>query len=218
MTRPVQAAGLSRADLRRQLRRARRALSPAAQRLASKKLSRMLSHSPAFRRARHVAFYLANDGEIDIRPLLLEAQRRGKTTYLPVLKAWPRTRMAFQRVRPREKLVRNRFKIQEPRPQPAMQRKTWALGLILLPLVGFDARGGRLGMGGGFYDRSLAFKRTRKGQCKPSLLGVAHECQQVERLPVSSWDVPLDATVTDGGWYPAASSKSADIQPTQTQL
>ena len=206
MTRPLQAAGLSRADLRRQLRRARRALSPVAQRLASKKLSRMLSQSPAFRRARHVAFYLANDGEIDIRPLLLEAQRRGKTTYLPVLKAWPRTRMAFQRVQPREKLVRNRFKIQEPRPQPGMQRKTWALSLILLPLVGFDAHGGRLGMGGGFYVRSLAFKRIRKAQCKPQLLGVAHACQQVERLPVSSWDVPLDATVTDGGWYRAEPS------------
>ncbi|WP_462380726.1 5-formyltetrahydrofolate cyclo-ligase [Pseudomonas sp. Marseille-QA0892] len=211
MTKLSQPAGLSRAELRRQLRKARRALSPAAQRHASKKVYRRLSQHPTFRRTRHVAFYLANDGEIDIRPLLLEAQRRGKATYLPVLKAWPRTRMAFQRIRPGEKMVRNRFRIQEPRPQPAMQRKTWALGLILLPLVGFDAHGGRLGMGGGFYDRSLAFKQARRAQCKPVLLGVAHGCQRVDRLPVSSWDVPLDATVTDDGWYRADPSKGFDV-------
>ncbi|MCY1349438.1 5-formyltetrahydrofolate cyclo-ligase [compost metagenome] len=109
--------------------------------------------------------------------------------------------MVFQRVRPGEKLVRNRFRILEPRPNPARQRKVWALDLLLMPLVGFDEHGGRLGMGGGFYDRSLAYRARRKNGHKPTLLGLAHECQKVDRLALASWDVPLRATVTDRRWY-----------------
>jgi 5-formyltetrahydrofolate cyclo-ligase len=192
---------LSRPQLRRLLRQARRRLSPQAQRRAAQGLYRQLAQHPLFRRARHIALYLPNDGEIDPRPLLRAAQRRGKATYLPVLNPWPSTKMVFQRVRQRDRLTPNRFRILEPRRDPARQRKVWALDLILMPLVGFDRHGGRLGMGGGFYDRSLAYRGMRKNWHKPTLLGLAHECQQVERLALASWDVPLKATVTDKGWY-----------------
>jgi len=197
----IVATGLSRPALRRQLRQARRQLSPLQQRKAAKNLYRQLAQHPLFRRARHVALYLPNDGEIDPRALLLEAQRRGKATYLPVLNAWPRTRMAFQRIMPNEYLKPNRFGIAEPAFRPARQRPIWTLDLVLMPLVGFDEHGGRLGMGGGFYDRSLAYRSRRKNGHKPTLLGLAHECQKVDRLPLASWDVPLQATVTDQGWY-----------------
>jgi 5-formyltetrahydrofolate cyclo-ligase len=197
----IESAGLSRPQLRRLLRQKRRALSASAQRQAAQGLYRQLAQQPQFRRARHIALYLPNDGEIDPRPLLREAQRRGKRTYLPVLSAWPRTKMVFQRITRHEKLAGNRFRILEPRPQPARQRKIWALDLVLLPLVGFDDRGGRLGMGGGFYDRSLAYLRQRKNWHKPTLLGLAHECQRVDALAMASWDVPLQATVTNEAWY-----------------
>lgn len=192
---------LSRKQLRRTLRQTRRALSPAEQRRAAQGLYRQLAQHPVFRRAKHIALYLPNDGEIDPHLLLRAAQKRGKATYLPVLNAWPRSKMVFQRIRPAEKLRRNRFGISEPRANSAQQRKVWALDLILLPLVGFDSEGGRLGMGGGFYDRSLAYRARRKNCHKPTLLGLAHECQQVEKLAMASWDVPLDATVTDQQWY-----------------
>lgn len=192
---------LSRPQLRRLLRQRRRALSRSEQHLAARNLYRQLAQHPLLRRARHIALYLPNDGEIDPRPLLAAAQKRGKHTYLPVLSAWPRTRMVFQRVSPHEKLAGNRFRILEPRPQIKRQRKVWALDLLLLPLVGFDAQGGRLGMGGGFYDRSLAYLRRRKHWKSPTLLGLAHECQRVDKLEMASWDVPLQATVTDKGWY-----------------
>jgi 5-formyltetrahydrofolate cyclo-ligase len=197
----IESAGLSRPQLRRLLRQKRRALSASAQRQAAQGLYRQLAQQPQFRRARHIALYLPNDGEIDPRPLLREAQRRGKRIYLPVLSAWPRTKMVFQRITRHEKLAGNRFRILEPRPQPARQRKIWALDLVLLPLVGFDDRGGRLGMGGGFYDRSLAYLRQRKNWHKPTLLGLAHECQRVDALAMASWDVPLQATVTNKAWY-----------------
>lgn len=197
----IVAEGLSRPALRRQLRQARRQLSAAEQRQAARSLYRQLSQHPLFRRARDVALYLPNDGEIDPRPLLLAAQRRGKRTYLPVLNAWPRTRMAFQRLMPNEALRPNRFGIFEPPFKRARQRKIWTLDLVLMPLVGFDERGGRLGMGGGFYDRSLAYRKRRKKGHKPTLLGLAHDCQKVDRLPLESWDVSLLATVTDRRWY-----------------
>ena len=197
----IVAKGLSRPALRRQLRQARRQLSPTQQRLAARDLYRQLAQHPVFRRARHIAFYLPNDGEIDPRPLMLEAQRRGKATYLPVLNAWPRTRMVFQRLMPNERLAPNRFGIAEPALRPNRQRRIWTLDLVLMPLVGFDEDGGRLGMGGGFYDRSLAYRGRRKNGHKPTLLGLAHECQKVDRLPLEPWDVSLQATVTDQSWY-----------------
>ncbi|WP_263144022.1 5-formyltetrahydrofolate cyclo-ligase [Pseudomonas sp. RIT-PI-AD] len=199
----ITAGTLSRPALRRQLRQARRALSPLQQKLAARALYRRLVHTPLFRRARHLALYLPNDGEIDPRPLLRCAQRRGKKVYLPVLNAWPRTRMVFQRLHPDERLAPNRFGIPEPRYRPNRQRPVWALDLVLLPLVGFDEAGGRLGMGGGFYDRSLAYRARRTHAGKPVLLGLAHECQKVDRLATAEWDVPLQGTVTDGGWYAA---------------
>jgi 5-formyltetrahydrofolate cyclo-ligase len=183
------------------LRQARRNLSPQQQHRAARSLYRQLAQHPLLRRARHIALYLPSDGEIDPRPLLREAQRRGKTTYLPVLRRWPRTRMDFQRVRPHEVMARNRFRIAEPPANPARQRKVWALDLVLLPLVGFDEQGGRLGMGGGFYDRSLAYRRLRKNWHKPTLLGLAHECQKVDRLALANWDVRLQAVVTERRWY-----------------
>lgn len=198
MTEP---APLSRPQLRRMLRKARRALTPSEQRKAALGLYRQLAQQPLFRRAKHISLYLPTDGEIDPRLLLRAAQRRGKATYLPVLSAWPRTKMVFQRVRPGEKLRPNRFRILEPRVNIGQQRKVWALDLVLLPLVGFDDVGGRLGMGGGFYDRSLAYLARRKSWRKPTLLGLAHECQKVERLTQASWDVPLAGTVTDKQWY-----------------
>ncbi|RJX76728.1 5-formyltetrahydrofolate cyclo-ligase [Pseudomonas sp. LS-2] len=192
---------LSRPQLRRLLRKARRTLSRAEQRQAAQGLYRQLAQNPLFRRARHVSLYLPMDGEIDPRLLLREAQRRGKKTYLPVLSAWPRTKMVFQRVRPGERFRPNRFRIPEPRIDARKQCKIWALDLILMPLVGFDDQGGRLGMGGGFYDRSLAYQARRKAWQKPVLLGLAHECQKVEKLAVASWDVPLQGTVSDKRWY-----------------
>lgn len=196
-----QTTTFERAQLRRQLRAARRALSRSQQQRAARDLYRQLVQHSMFRRARHIALYLPNDGEIDPRPLLRTAQLRGKATYLPVLSAWPKNKLVFQRVRAGEKLRLNRFKIPEPRANRNRQRKVWALDLILLPLVGFDALGGRLGMGGGFYDRSLAYRALRTQPQKPQLLGLAHECQKVEKLAMASWDVALAATVTDQAWY-----------------
>ena len=76
-----------------------------------------------------------------------------------------------------------------------------------MPLVGFDRLGHRLGMGGGFYDRTFAAESWRFR--RPCLIGVAHDCQEVEQLSAQPWDVPLDALVTPSGWLDFASHRRA---------
>ncbi len=190
----------SRKELRCNLRHKRRALSPAQQQLAAQQLQRHLAQHPWFLRARHLTLYQASDGEISPHWLLQTAQRLGKQVYLPVVASWPKRHMAFQLLTPHTKWQRNRFGILQPKWQSEQQRPVWALDLICLPLVGFDVNGGRLGMGGGFYDRLLAATQQYKHLRRPPLLGLAHSCQQLEHIPTASWDIPLDAVVTEQGF------------------
>lgn len=188
-----------RKTLRRELRRRRRALTPRQRQQAAQALCRRLRRLPEVQRARRVALYLPNDGEIDVTPLLGWLRRRGAKAYLPVLRPLSDNRLWFVHYHNATPMVANRFGIHEPHTRHAAHRarrlSPWALDLVLLPLVGFDEHGNRMGMGGGFYDRSFAFARHRRP--RPRLIGVAHDCQRVARLPVASWDVPLDAIVSD---------------------
>ncbi|GEN23840.1 5-formyltetrahydrofolate cyclo-ligase [Halomonas cupida] len=194
---------LTRAQLRRLLRQRRRQLSPGEQRQASQRLCRQLRGLPEMLSARHVALYLPNDGEIDPVPLLDWLRQRNANAYLPVLRPLADNALWFVRYDARTPMIRNRFGIPEPDSRfgalRARRMPTWALDVILLPLVGFDDQGQRIGMGGGFYDRTLAFTHPQNGPSRPRprLIGLAHEVQHVESLPVASWDVPLDAIVSD---------------------
>lgn len=182
--------------LRRELRARRRALTPAQQRLAAQRLIRQLVRLPGYARVRSVALYWAMDGEINVTPLMHRLLRDGKTVYLPVLQP-QRVALWFKPWQPAAVMSDNRFGI--PEPQQGRKLAPWALDWVLLPLVGFDDRGGRLGMGGGFYDRTFAARARWIRQ--PKLIGVAHQCQQVERIPLESWDIPLAAVVTDAQRY-----------------
>ena len=187
-------------QLRAEMRRRRRALGPHQQREAARRLYRRLIQSPLFRHSKRIAFTVARDGEIDPSLLLKAALRRGKACYLPVMSRVGEPRLEFRRWSPGQRMTRGAFAIPEPR--HGKRLPPWALGLVLLPLVAFDADGRRLGMGKGFYDRSFAFL-ARGGRTRPALVGLAHECQRVERLEVASWDVPLKGIVTDQAWYGA---------------
>jgi len=185
-----------RKSLRQTLRLRRRALTPPQQRFAAAKLCRLLKHQPLFVRSRHVAFYLPNDGEIDPRPLMDAALACGKRCYLPVLKPGSENRLWFVRFDKHTQLHNNRFGIPEPRTDYRQTLTAEQLDLVLMPLVGFDAEGGRMGMGGGFYDRTFAFKHQLQ-HSKTYLLGLAHSCQRVEQLDVAAWDIPLNAIATE---------------------
>ncbi len=188
-----------RSELRHILRRRRRALSTRQRKQASFALCQRLKRLPEVQRARRVALYLPNDGEIDPTPLIRWLRRRGARIYLPVLQPLAHHRLWFVHHHPETPMIRNRFGIREPDTRHGAHRarrlSAWALDLVLMPLVGFDPDGQRMGMGGGFYDRSFAFARQR-GPC-PTLIGLGHHCQQVAALPIAPWDVSLDAIVSD---------------------
>ncbi|WGL15933.1 5-formyltetrahydrofolate cyclo-ligase [Microbulbifer bruguierae] len=185
-------------QLRRKIRAVRRALSSFQQRHASLRLCARLARCPELKRARHIGIYWPMDGEIDPRPLL--ERFPNKRFYLPALPRPARATMTFLHWPGATLRYRNRYGIPEPVIGRSEARDPHKLDLVLLPLVAFDPSGARLGMGGGYYDRSFAFKRLRPGS-KPQLLGIAHQLQCVERLPVESWDIPLTLVATDQRLY-----------------
>lgn len=186
--------------LRTRLRARRRALTVTQQEHAARALARRLSSAPELWRARHIALYWPNDGELDPRPLVERLWRRGKCCYLPVLHPRGGDRLWFVRWEPHTPLRANRFGIPEPDPRHEPRLPARWLNLVLLPLVGFDRHGGRLGMGGGFYDRTFAFRRGRSTSRRgPTLMGVAHTCQELPRVPGEHWDIPLEAVATERG-------------------
>lgn len=186
-----------RNTLRRELRQQRRALTAQQQQAAATALDRVLGRHPLFLRSQHIAIYLPNDGEMDLSPLLERALSMGKKCYLPVLSPLYHNRLWFAPYHSESRLSLNRFGIPEPDCNHAQMRPVWALDLLLTPLVAFDTQGNRLGMGGGFYDRTLAYLNRRRHWRKPRLLGTAHAFQQVAQLPCESWDIPLQGVVTE---------------------
>ena len=183
-----------RRALRREMRRRRRALGASDRREAARALSRRLAGSRWFANSRTIAVYLPNDGEISLLPLVARAWSMGKRTYLPRLFG---PRLWFLPFHPRTVFAGNRFAIPEP-VEPARRRiRPLFLDLVLFPLVAFDRFGNRLGMGGGYYDRTFEAVRRRTAWRGPKLVGVAYELQRVDALPAADWDVPLDAIVTE---------------------
>ncbi len=192
---------MNRNDLRRQMRARRRALSPSERHHHSLALERNLASSPQFLRSRHIALYLPNDGELDLRPVIARAEAMGKRCYLPVLSPLYHNRLWFAPYHQGDELQLNRFGIPEPILNWRQMRPVWTLDLVLTPLVAFDLQGNRLGMGGGFYDRTLAYLGRRRYWRKPHLIGTAYEFQCVEALEIQHWDVPLSGVVTESHHY-----------------
>nr|WP_206203104.1 5-formyltetrahydrofolate cyclo-ligase [Thioalkalivibrio sp. XN8] len=176
--------------MRLELRLRRRSLRGSRRVLATRAIVAQLRRLPAFRAARSIALYWPADGEPDLRTLAPAARARGKRLYLPVV--GHRGVMSFAPWDEPASLRCNRYGI----PEPVGRRRLQAtqLDLVILPLVAFDARCHRLGMGGGYYDRAL----QRRGR-RPVLIGAAFALQEVPAVPQQPWDVPLDLVVTERG-------------------
>lgn len=184
-------------ELRRSLRALRRSLSRVQRQRLSRAIIANLKRTRLFRCARRIACYLPNDGEADLTPLIDQLGDLGKQCFLPVLDPLRPRRLWFAPYVIGDPLVANRYGIPEPAIAAGAYLPAWHLDLILTPLVAFDAAAHRLGMGGGYYDRTLAFRRLRHHWHRPRLLGIAYACQQVDTLPQRPWDIPLNGVVTD---------------------
>jgi 5-formyltetrahydrofolate cyclo-ligase len=185
-------------QLRRQLRQRRKALPGFRQHIASHTLARRIHrYRKMSQRQRRVAFYLANDGEISLSPLMLDFHRMGIDCYLPVLDRHGNNRLDFAPWHPRMHMTRNRFGIAEPDVPSRCLVQARQLDTLFMPLVGFDLAGNRLGMGGGFYDRTLSdVPMTDYRLHRPLLVAVAHDLQYVPVIPHESWDIRPDVIIT----------------------
>ncbi|WP_431888358.1 5-formyltetrahydrofolate cyclo-ligase [Pectobacterium colocasium] len=184
----------SRQQIRQAVRQHRRLLTPEQQALfAQQACERVMAH-PKIIRADSVAVFLSFDGELDTSPLIQQLWQQGKRVYLPVLHPFRAGHLLFLRYASDTELVRNRLKIMEPRLDVRQVLPLPQLDILLTPLVAFDHQGLRLGMGGGFYDRTLQYRNQMSRGPYP--IGLAHDCQQVDALPVESWDIPLPEIIT----------------------
>lgn len=179
-------------DLRAALRQLRLALPPALRMAAAESVAKLLLSDPAFPASGYIAGYWAIGGEL---PLHVLQMRLGpeRIWCLPCIQ--DDGSLQFTPWMPGDELTSNRFGIPEPTLSSTSRLPPSAMAAVLLPLLGFTRAGQRLGMGGGYYDRSLAFRVSQPAP--PMLVGVAYAFQELEALPADSWDVPLDAMVTE---------------------
>ena len=190
----------NRKQLRKDLREKRRALTLHQQHQHAQSVAHLINRHTLFLNAKRIACYLAEDGEIDPEYIIEKAWQCKKEVFLPILPPTGKS-LFFAPFTQTTPLKKNRFGILEPDVSATKWLRARQLNLILLPLVGFDERGNRLGMGGGYYDRSLAFTRHRKQWHSPHLIGLAHDLQKVDRLECADWDVPLNKVATEKKVY-----------------
>lgn len=189
--------GCTVAELRQHYRSLRTKLDQKSLDEAAEKLGVLICSLPEYSRANRIAVYFAVNGEISLDFVIDQALLQGKQIYLPNL---DQKSLRFSPYTRQQKMRINRFKLPEPDVPGDEMLAPEALDLVLAPLVVFDSERNRIGMGGGFYDRSFAF-RKEAGINAPVLTGVAHELQRVERLDPEPWDVRLDMIVTDQKIY-----------------
>lgn len=183
----------SRKAIRAQIRSARRSISESEQSSYAEQASHSMLAELIQLKAKHVALYLTNDGELGTRRLIEMLWQRGVQVYLPRLHPFSKGNLLFLAYTSSTPLVQNTLKIWEPKLDITQLISPHQLDVVVTPLVAFDLAGNRMGMGGGFYDRSLA-NWSLIG--KPYPIGFAHDCQQVAALPCEHWDVPLPMLVT----------------------
>jgi 5-formyltetrahydrofolate cyclo-ligase len=185
-----------KATLRKQLRVARRALPPAEHSIRSNLAASAITRLGCFKAGARVAIYLPFDRETNTAALLIAARRRGIRLFVPVVTDLRHRRLRFYPLS--GKTRRGVFGISVPHRSGRPTAPRW-FDLIVVPLVGVDGRGRRLGMGGGFYDRALDFRRARRHWRGPRLVGLCFDCQRTDTAFADPWDVRLDSLATESG-------------------
>lgn len=180
--------------IRKHIQSLRQTLSNEQQQSYSQQICQQLLSSKLLKDAKHIAIYLPVRGEAD-PTLMLCKQGADKQFYLPVLSPTQKNHLAFAKYDQKTPMKLNRFKIPEPNVDDSeLLNNPEKLDCVVMPLVGIDPKGNRIGMGGGFYDRTFAFRKGIKS--KPFLIGFCYDFQMIAEQIPQAWDVPADAIVT----------------------
>ena len=183
-------------DMRRELRIKRNKLTSIEQKKSADILARLIHNEQLLNNVKNIGIYLENDGEIGTSQLLKMALESNISCFLPVLDSLTQNNLCFVRYDNDTPLHKNKFGILEPSLNEKKLIDPVKLDVIFLPVVGFDRSGSRLGMGGGYYDRALAFTKVSKLD-KPKLVGLAHSIQEIKSISRQVWDIPINFIATD---------------------
>ncbi len=183
------------------MRRLRQRLDLAAIALLSRAIT--TNSLPLLSNAQHIGGYLAFGNEVSADELMAQCRAQGQATYVPLIQ--PDHTLKFAPISNSTEIVQNKYGIREPVVDDKTCLPATSLDVVLVPLLGFDPQCNRMGMGGGYYDRTFAHKRQaengKPGTVTPLLIGIAFECQCVDNVFPDWWDVPLDHVVTEQRVY-----------------
>lgn len=184
--------GMSRAFIRKHIREERKSLSETEQKQLSLIASRHMLAEIQQRNVQSVALYLTHDGELATQKLIEALWHIGVKTYLPRLHPFCQGHLLFCHYGPDTEMVANQYGILEPKLSVQEVIPAQQLDMIITPLVAFDGACNRMGMGGGYYDRTL----KHIDSSRTIVVGFAHDCQQVSHIPLEPWDIPLPLIIT----------------------
>ncbi|MCL1079225.1 5-formyltetrahydrofolate cyclo-ligase [Parashewanella spongiae] len=183
---------MDRKSLRQSIRKQRNALTRQQQESFSFQGASRILDCLKNKQVKTVALYLSNDGELDTTPLIEKLWEKSIRVCLPVLHPFNKGQLLFLHYDGKSKMRYNKYGIAEPCLDIRNVIPVTELDVIITPLVAFDCHGNRMGMGGGYYDRTLA----NVDLVTTKVIGFAHDCQQISKVPIESWDVPLSTIVT----------------------
>tara|TARA_R110002167_G_scaffold173364_1_gene371878 strand:- start:325 stop:921 length:597 start_codon:yes stop_codon:yes gene_type:complete len=190
----------TRQTLRQHFRQKRNCLSEKQQTHASNLLLEHCQAIEQYQAAKYITCYLAQDGEISMKPVIEDAWMQGKIVCLPVLHPFAKGQLLFLRYHKDSQMEANRFGIPEPALRVTDIVPLPLIDVIFAPLVAFDSQAHRLGMGGGFYDRTLA--PVAHNTFATEIYGVAHDCQKVPSgIKSDKWDIPMQKIITPSKIY-----------------
>ncbi len=181
--------------LRQEILAKRRQLTAKESAQAGLSILKTIMQMNVFKRTVNVASYISLSGELCTQDMNEYFMTRHHLC-LPYMVTGQKGKMDFYSFKKGDELVENRFHILEPKNQPENLVLEDKIDVIIVPLVAFDNKGNRMGMGGGYYDRML--KKVRK-DCL--VIGVAYEFQLVDELLVEEWDMPMDIVITEKNCY-----------------
>lgn len=179
--------------LRRQGKTARQNLTVAERRQASEIIAKSVVSSPWFRRSENIACYISTDHEVDTSSIIARAWAMKKSVFAPVL--GKKNQLRFRELSDKSTLKRDHFDLWQPVDGEFIP--PGRLDVVIAPLVCFDRDNNRIGMGGGYFDRTFSFLKDRKYLHHPKLVGLGFDCQKIEKIPANPWDVRLFAVVTN---------------------
>ncbi|OCF93606.1 5-formyltetrahydrofolate cyclo-ligase [Gilliamella sp. wkB7] len=174
-------------NIRQNIRQKRRQLSLTERINAQNTIYQQITQHQSIKLAKNIAIFLSFDGEVETKPIIEYLWQQNKSVYLPVIHPFASSHLLFLKYTPQTPLIKNKFNILQPALNVLNVLPCQKLDIIFTPLVAFDERGYRIGMGGGYYDRMLANYQSQ--QILP--IGLAFACQKVPHIDNQPWDVKL---------------------------